>query len=157
MTALVPIAYLKPHLCLNFSNLHTPSMDFDIPSLPSPCVRANPDISGVGIRLSIYLQAFLNVACALIFSPNATISDFEHSILSTSSRNLFLTGGSLLICAFYQGSIQGLTVHHTLIVLNLNWIILKFNDGAPLVGLGPIGRHTEDIAEGLRSFTELRR
>lgn len=95
----------------------------DIPSLPNPCLIANPDISGVGIRLAIYLEAFLNVACATIFCPDASISNFEHAILAASSRNLFLTGCALLICAFYQGSMQGLTVHHTLIILNLNWII----------------------------------
>ncbi|RXW23919.1 hypothetical protein EST38_g1932 [Candolleomyces aberdarensis] len=87
------------------------------------CVSANPDISGVGIRLSIYGQVFFNVAFALISPPDATRSHPEHVILAASSRSLFLTGCALLICAFYQGSVQRLTVHHTLIVLNLNWII----------------------------------
>ncbi|RXW22169.1 hypothetical protein EST38_g3672 [Candolleomyces aberdarensis] len=99
-------------------------MSLSSPSFPpSPCVWANPDLSGVGIRLSIYGQVFLKVIVAFIFSRHATSSDFQLYILSTSSRNLFLTGGALLICAFYQGSTQGLSVHHTLIVLNLSWII----------------------------------
>jgi hypothetical protein len=90
---------------------------------PLPCINPNPDISGVGVRVSIYVQAFFNIVCAIIFSRDTWISDFEHTILTTTSLNLFLIGCALLLSTVIQGATLGLTVHHALIVLNLNWIV----------------------------------
>ncbi|KAJ3536398.1 hypothetical protein NMY22_g6050 [Coprinellus aureogranulatus] len=92
-------------------------------SAPLPCLDPNPDISGIGVRVSIYIQAFLNILCAMVFSRDSWISKTEHKSLTQASLNLFLAGCALLVCTIVQGSTFGITVHHALIVLNLNWIV----------------------------------
>jgi hypothetical protein len=90
--------------------------------MSQPCLNPNPDIAGIGVRVSIYIQAFLNLACTVIFAKDGKISSYESATLSTSSTNLFLTGCALLISAFIQGATSGFSVHHALIVLNISWI-----------------------------------
>ncbi|KIM88232.1 hypothetical protein PILCRDRAFT_814137 [Piloderma croceum F 1598] len=87
-----------------------------------PCLNPNPDIAGIGVRVSIYIQAFLNLACTFVFAKDGKISSYESATLSTSSTNLFLTGCALLISAFIQGATSGFSVHHALIILNISWI-----------------------------------
>jgi len=88
-----------------------------------PCTNANPDIAGIGVRVSVYIQAFLNLACAIIFARDGSISSYEGALLSTTSTNLFLTGCVLLVSTFIQKASAAMTIYHTLIVLNLSWII----------------------------------
>ncbi|KAJ2916274.1 hypothetical protein MD484_g4152, partial [Candolleomyces efflorescens] len=91
--------------------------------VPPSCVEPNPDISGIGVRLAIYIQAFVNIACVILFSLDNYISPFEHKVLINASLNLFVSGCALLICTAVQGTTFGLSLHHALVVLNLNWII----------------------------------
>jgi hypothetical protein len=58
------------------------------------CVNPNPDIAGIG---SIYIQAFLNLACTLIFAKDGKISS-------------------------YESATSGFSVYHALIVLNISRI-----------------------------------
>ncbi|RXW11454.1 hypothetical protein EST38_g14401 [Candolleomyces aberdarensis] len=88
-----------------------------------PCINPNPDIPGVGVRVVIYVQAFFNIICTIIFSRDTSTSDFEHTILTTTSLSLFLIGCALLLGTILQGSTLGLTPHHALITLNLSWIV----------------------------------
>ena len=90
--------------------------------MSQPCINPNPDIAGIGVRVSIYIQAFLNLACTFIFAKDGKISSYESGTLSTSSTNLFLTGCALLLSAFIQGATSGFSVYHALIVLNISWI-----------------------------------
>jgi len=87
-----------------------------------PCLNPNPEIAGIGVRVSIYIQALLNLAYTFVFAKDGKISLYESATLSTSSTNLFLTGCALLISAFIQGATSGFSVHHALIILNISWI-----------------------------------
>jgi hypothetical protein len=86
------------------------------------CVTANADIAGVGVRLSIYIQALLNLVSIAIFSEDGEISENEYRILAGTSHNLFITGCAILVASLIQGTTYGLSVYHVLIVLNLGWI-----------------------------------
>jgi hypothetical protein len=92
-------------------------------TLSISCVEPNPDISGIRVRLAIYIQAFVNIACVILFSLDNYISPLEHKVLINASLNLFVSGCALLFCTAVQGTTFGLSLHHALIVLNLNWII----------------------------------
>ncbi|RXW13204.1 hypothetical protein EST38_g12650 [Candolleomyces aberdarensis] len=117
--------YLKARGFISLQLLRSPctSIVATPDTLPLVCVDPNPDISGIGVRVAIYVQAFVNIACVIIFSLDNHISGFEHKVLINASLNLFVSGCALLICTAVQGTTFGLSLHHALIVLNLNWII----------------------------------
>jgi hypothetical protein len=89
---------------------------------PSPCINPNPDISGIGVRVSIYTQAFLSLVPLMLFAVDGKITRSERKALDTIYANILVTACALLISAFVQAATFGLTVYHTLIVLNLSWI-----------------------------------
>ncbi|KAF8153831.1 hypothetical protein B0H34DRAFT_661572, partial [Crassisporium funariophilum] len=86
------------------------------------CINPNPDIAGIGVRVSVYIQAFLNLASALIFAKDGVVSVYETTILTRTSTSLFITGCALLLSAFIQTGTMGVSVYHALIVLNLSWV-----------------------------------
>ncbi|KAJ2929870.1 hypothetical protein H1R20_g7238, partial [Candolleomyces eurysporus] len=86
------------------------------------CINPNSDVSGVGVRVVIYVQALFNIICTIIFSRDTSTSDFEHMILTTTSLSL-LIGCALSLCMILKSSTLGLTAQHALIILNLNWIV----------------------------------
>lgn len=90
--------------------------------MATPCITPNPDIAGIGVRLSVYIQASLNLLCALIFAKDGRISNYETTILTRTSANLFVTSCSILLAAFIQAGTIRFSVYHALIVLNLSWI-----------------------------------
>lgn len=92
-------------------------------SLPTlPCINPNPDIAGVGVRVSIYVQAFFSLVTAIVFAWDGKISHSERKTLNVISTNLILTACALLLSAFVQAATFGMSVYHALIVLNLSWI-----------------------------------
>jgi len=75
-------------------------------------ITANPDISGIGVRTAIYVQAALSLFHPLVSGFDGKIDDFE----------ILLPGCALLLSAIIQASTFGLTAYHAMIVLFLSWI-----------------------------------
>jgi hypothetical protein len=91
--------------------------------MSSKCYEANPDIAGVGVRVSIYTQALLSFAPAMFASVDGHVDSDEEELLQTIYVNLLLTACALLVSAFIQAATFGLGLYHALIVLNLSWIV----------------------------------
>lgn len=92
-------------------------------SLPAqPCINPNPDIAGIGVRVSIYLQAFISLIPAALAFGDGRLSHSESGILRATFTSTLLTACALLLSAFIQVTTYGLSVYHTVIVLNLSWI-----------------------------------
>ncbi|TDL21624.1 hypothetical protein BD410DRAFT_898729 [Rickenella mellea] len=116
-------------------------------------IPSNPDIAGIGVRISIYVQA----ATALVPAALKIIEDQLHentgpksqrtkfhktvvnweNIKDIATPNIVL-GFALLVSSVIQAHIYGLTVYHALILLNLHiiigfsvspYFILSANDG----------------------------
>jgi hypothetical protein len=87
------------------------------------CIQANADIAGIGIRVSLYVQAFLMFLTAL-FRWASGYQTFERQYDRTHPfyTSLLLTSCALLISAMAQAAIGKLSTYHALIVLNLSWI-----------------------------------
>jgi hypothetical protein len=93
-----------------------------MPQPALPCINPNPDIAGIGVRVSIYTQAFLNLVCTAVIVKDGWISPYRDIILTKTSTNLLLTGCALLVSSFIQAKTIGFSVYHALIVLNLSWV-----------------------------------
>ncbi|KDQ13351.1 hypothetical protein BOTBODRAFT_33672 [Botryobasidium botryosum FD-172 SS1] len=92
--------------------------------MSSGCVGIvpNPDIAGIGVRVSVYTQAFLSLLYPIIFFADGMITRDEAKSMGDVSSSILLTGCALLVSAFIQAATFGLSVYHVLIVLNLSWI-----------------------------------
>ena len=54
------------------------------PGYISDCYEENPDIAGVGVRLSIYIQALLSFAPAILASVDGQEGTPSHHLCTTS-------------------------------------------------------------------------
>ncbi|RXW22170.1 hypothetical protein EST38_g3673 [Candolleomyces aberdarensis] len=82
------------------------------------CLKHSADIYGVGVRFSMYGESFLVIGYFFYTAhwPGDTV-------LANLCRNTLFTGFTLLVCAFLQYFMQGLTVHDILVLLNYSWMI----------------------------------
>ncbi|KAF9262590.1 hypothetical protein L218DRAFT_1000468 [Marasmius fiardii PR-910] len=87
------------------------------------CIEPNPDISGIGVRVSIYTQALLSLVHPAIsaWKGELVLEDIES--LRTIYQGSLIIACALLFSAFIQvKSAFGLSLYHVLIVLNLSWL-----------------------------------
>jgi len=85
-------------------------------------ITANPDISGIGVRTAIYIQAALSLVHPLIAGYDGKIDDFELQSLATVYLGILLPGCALVLSAIIQARTFGLSAYHAMIVLFLSWI-----------------------------------
>ncbi|KAF5359436.1 hypothetical protein D9756_003473 [Leucocoprinus leucothites] len=86
------------------------------------CIPADPDISGVGIRASIYAQNFFALALAFFTMTDSKFTKTEARIVAIQSRMIILTGCALLLSAFVQAKTFGMSTYHAVVTLNLGWV-----------------------------------
>ncbi|KDQ13350.1 hypothetical protein BOTBODRAFT_111687, partial [Botryobasidium botryosum FD-172 SS1] len=90
--------------------------------MSSGCIEANPDIAGIGVRVSIYVQAFMSLVPPIIFLADGVLTHEEMRSVESVSVSILVTACALLVSAFIQVGTLGLSVYHALIVLHLSWI-----------------------------------
>ncbi|KDR73121.1 hypothetical protein GALMADRAFT_251684 [Galerina marginata CBS 339.88] len=89
---------------------------------PTACIQPNPDISGIGVRVSIYAQAFLSLVPLAIFAMDGEITLEESLAINDIVMTNELTACALLVSAIIQARTYGLSTYHANIVLVLSWI-----------------------------------
>ena len=90
---------------------------------PFQCIAPNPDIAGIGVRVSIYAQSLLTLLHPLIIGWDGKLlrgSDIDS--LRGIYVGVLLTALALLVSAFIQTAAFSLSLYHALVVLNLSWI-----------------------------------
>ncbi|KIK56872.1 hypothetical protein GYMLUDRAFT_173700, partial [Collybiopsis luxurians FD-317 M1] len=96
--------------------------------MSSNCIQANPDISGIGIRIAIYIQNLLCFLPVLIYLQDGHIMGKEIKGLKNQSISMLIIAFSILICTIFEATaktiITGQTIDrfHMAIILNLSWI-----------------------------------
>ncbi|KAG6859830.1 hypothetical protein C0995_003323 [Termitomyces sp. Mi166 len=87
------------------------------------CIVGNPDISGVGIRVAIYIQNFLSFlpAISALWDKKVTLSELDS--LERQSTSILITALAILISTIIQAHRpNGITNYHASIVLDLSWM-----------------------------------
>ncbi|KAJ3505835.1 hypothetical protein NMY22_g17439 [Coprinellus aureogranulatus] len=85
-------------------------------------IPANPDVAGVGVRLSIYSQNILGFVPAIAALLDFRITTYEmESIEAQAMTNLILAFAILISCGV-QALTLGLSSYHASIVLSMSWI-----------------------------------
>ena len=85
-------------------------------------IPANPDISGIGVRIAIYAQ---NILCFILafwalYDGNVTSEELEYTEMQTTT-NLVLAF-AILISSIVQALSLGMSSYHGNIVLMMSWI-----------------------------------
>lgn len=83
---------------------------------------SNPDISGIGVRIAIYLQNLLCFIPAVWAIWDSEVTDYELESAETQSTTNLVLAFAILISCVIQGLTLGLTSYHTTIVLSLSWM-----------------------------------
>lgn len=77
----------------------------------------------MGIRVSVYLQGFLAIFSALVrYTAADSYVGSEVMELGKDGIVTLLTGASLILSGIIEAKTHGLTVYHSLLLLNLSWI-----------------------------------
>ncbi|KAJ3555501.1 hypothetical protein NP233_g12194 [Leucocoprinus birnbaumii] len=86
------------------------------------CIPANPDISGLGVRIAIYVQNILSLipAIAALHDKKVTLAELE--LLQKQFITILLTAFAILIATIVQALTSSVTSYHATIVLNLSWM-----------------------------------
>ena len=78
--------------------------------------------AGIGVRIAVYIQAFLPLIPAVLqICIGRPLVDFQLQAVQSASSSL-ITGMALIISAIIQQHTKGLSIFHALVVLNLCWI-----------------------------------
>ena len=118
-------------------------------------ITANPDISGIGVRTAVYIQAALSLVHAHVAGYDGKIDDSELKSLLTVFTGILLPGCALLLSAIIQAKTFGLSAYHAMIVLFLSWInnTTALTFFVYIVGEGFLEERKR--FEGLRDITKL--
>ena len=87
------------------------------------CFAANPDIAGIGVRVSTYAQSFLLFFTTFLCVRDGLLDSRERKALEKSHTNLLITACALLISAFVQAATSQLSIYHALLVLDWSWML----------------------------------
>ncbi|CAE6446244.1 unnamed protein product [Rhizoctonia solani] len=82
-------------------------------------IVSNPDISGIGVRVAIYVQTFLSMMVA-------SLLPYHEKAFRDTSRNSYVVSTSLMIAALIELKTQELSLFDALIVTMLTTIMTAF-------------------------------
>ncbi|KAG9105577.1 hypothetical protein FRC07_009168 [Ceratobasidium sp. 392] len=82
-------------------------------------ITANPDISGIGVRVAIYSQTFISMMVA-------SWLPYHEKAFRDTSRNSYVVSGSLIIASLIAWKTNGLSLFDGLIVTMLTTIMTAF-------------------------------
>ncbi|KAF5356224.1 hypothetical protein D9756_004323 [Leucocoprinus leucothites] len=85
-------------------------------------IPANPDISGLGVRIAIYVQNILSLVPAIWSLRDKNVSVVELETLEKQSVTILLTAFAILISTIVQALTSTVTNYHATIILNLSWM-----------------------------------
>jgi hypothetical protein len=90
---------------------------------PTCLIPANPDISGIGVRVAIYAQSLLSFMPAFYALVDGKVDSIELKTIENQSTTILVTAFAILISTIVQALSQyGLSDFHTSVILNLSWM-----------------------------------
>ncbi|KAG6881561.1 hypothetical protein C0993_000950 [Termitomyces sp. T159_Od127] len=78
------------------------------PTSICPTVGANPDVSGIGVRIAIYAQNLLSFVPALWALKDGRITPTQLDELEKQSTNILITAFAILILTVIQAHNHGI-------------------------------------------------
>ncbi|KAG6883622.1 hypothetical protein C0993_005095 [Termitomyces sp. T159_Od127] len=92
------------------------------PMIDCLTVTANPDVSGIGVRIAIYAQNLLSFIPAFLALKDGRVTPTELDELEKQSTTILITAFAILISTVIQAHDHGISDYHASIVLDLSWM-----------------------------------
>ncbi|KAG6816020.1 hypothetical protein H0H87_009414 [Tephrocybe sp. NHM501043] len=91
------------------------------------CIPSNPDISGVGVRVAIYLQNLLTFAPVVVHLWDRKITDMELKAREGQSVGILSIAFAILISTIIQAKMSSnggasISSFHAAVILDLSWM-----------------------------------
>ncbi|KAJ7137234.1 hypothetical protein C8R46DRAFT_1014465, partial [Mycena filopes] len=86
------------------------------------CIPADPDISGIGVRIAIYIQNLLSFIPVIGVLRGGEVSIPELQAVETQSTTILITAFAILTSAMVETRTSGLSPFHATIILSLSWM-----------------------------------
>ncbi|KAJ3547365.1 hypothetical protein NMY22_g1681 [Coprinellus aureogranulatus] len=92
--------------------------------MASACViPPNPDISGIGVRTSIYAQTALSMIPAIMSIRDGEVCQGEMELMDDLTTSNLALGFAMVVTCFVQAlTLIGLTSYHAYIILCMGWL-----------------------------------
>ncbi|KAF9026138.1 hypothetical protein BDZ89DRAFT_953183 [Hymenopellis radicata] len=90
-----------------------------------PCTGQVPpdsDISGIGVRVAVYVQNLLSFVPAIWALKDGTVTESELASVETQATTILITAFAILISAMVEAKTLGLNTFNANIVLDLSWM-----------------------------------
>ncbi|KAH8796840.1 ankyrin repeat-containing domain protein [Flagelloscypha sp. PMI_526] len=87
-----------------------------------PCLSANPDVAGIGVRTAMYAQNLLSFIPAFYALLDGKVTFDELDSIETQAMTILITALALLLSAVIEAVTQDLSAIHAAIILNLSWM-----------------------------------
>jgi hypothetical protein len=85
-------------------------------------ILANADISGIGVRIAIYLQNLLSFVPAIWALLDGEVTEKELETMEKQASTILIMAFALLISTVVQLGTYSLSGFHTSIILSLSWM-----------------------------------
>ncbi|KAJ7243260.1 ankyrin repeat-containing domain protein [Mycena rebaudengoi] len=85
-------------------------------------IPSDPDISGMGVRIAIYIQNLLSFIPVAAVLWDREVSSFELATIQGQSTTILITAFAILISAMVEVRTIGLSSFHANIILSLSWM-----------------------------------
>ncbi|KAH8101618.1 ankyrin repeat-containing domain protein, partial [Cristinia sonorae] len=86
------------------------------------CIPSDPDISGIGVRVAIYIQNLFCFIPAIWALWDGQVTEYELESAETQSTTNLIVAFAILISTIVQAKTLGLSNYHAAIVLDLSWM-----------------------------------
>jgi hypothetical protein len=108
--------------CDGVSFASPPTSDLKMSDLAC-LIPADPDVSGIGVRIAIYVQNLLSFVPAVWALLNdGHVSEAELESVETQSMTILITAFAILVTAMVEAQRSGLSNYHASVVLSLSWM-----------------------------------
>ena len=90
---------------------------------PHACAEPDPDITGIGVTIAVFVQAFFNIVASAFAAHDGNIDEDEAKKISGLSRESFILAAGLVITSFIRLCQKNLSAYHALMVLQMTWAL----------------------------------
>ncbi|KAF5338352.1 hypothetical protein D9611_012506 [Ephemerocybe angulata] len=88
-----------------------------------PCqIPGNPDITGIGIRIAIYVQSFISFTPGILALANGKVTRGDLEAAETQATTNLVLAFAILVSFIVQALTLGLVNYHASIVLSMSWL-----------------------------------
>ena len=90
---------------------------------PHACAESDPDITGIGVTIAVFVQAFFNILASALAAHDGNIDEDKAKRISGLSEEGFILAAGLVFTSSIRLCQKKLSAYHALMVLQMTWAL----------------------------------